>query len=64
LSLSVCHPMMFLLVSCCFLLRNKKISFLFSSRVSSYLMIISLFALCSFPSSSFLVTGRARRRFA
>ncbi len=64
LSLSVCHPMMFLLVSCCFLLRNKKISFLFSSRVSTYLMIISFFALCSFPSSSFLVTGRARRRFA
>jgi hypothetical protein len=55
LSLSVCHPMMFLLVSCYFLLRNKEISFLFSTRVSTYLMIISLFAVCSFP-SSFLVT--------
>jgi hypothetical protein len=63
LSLSVCHPMRFLSVSCCFLLRNKKFAFLFSSRVSTYLMIISLFAVCSFP-SSFLVTGRARRRFA
>lgn len=34
-----------------------------SQLVSTYLMIISLFAVCSFP-SSFLVTGRARRRFA